>query len=70
MLTWLLYFTQHLDLYDNCDGSYDVTFKPLQAGIHSIWVSNDGQLLAGCPTQIDIEEGKFSIGDILTLFQL
>jgi len=33
-----------------------LTFKPVHAGIHSIWVSLEGQILAGCPYQIEVEE--------------
>jgi len=43
-------------IYDNCDGTYDVTFKPPQAGSYTIWVFYEGTALAGCPYQIEVEE--------------
>jgi len=43
-------------VYDNCDGTYDVTFKPVYAGSHSIWIFYSGTLLSGCPYQIEVEE--------------
>jgi hypothetical protein len=47
-------------IYDNCDGTYDVTFNPSQSGSCSVWAFYKGDPLAGCPYHIEVEEATDS----------
>jgi len=52
--------TPSAGVYDHCDGTYDVTFRPSLPGNHSIWIYHDGSALVGCPYTIDVEEAADS----------